>query len=189
MKKAGIKSKMEISLSQGTLLCATPVNKLRMHPKAVVLITSHTAFGTTGIIVNSPLYSTIQLGDETGTSMGYSLDFGGPDDNRLSFILSIPSMPDGLRNTTYWSRNSQEMVHLLRLLNTDDMWINAYKGCLHWLPGELEEEIQLGQWWTTDEYPIDLIFKNKSDMYTKVAKKISGHFASLIDADLQIHFN
>lgn len=189
MKTFGINQKKEIEISQGTLLCSTPVNTLGGFQKSIVLITRYNAFGTIGIVLNAPLDSFLELGDLMNNQNEIPLNYGGPDDNLLSFIISIPSMPDGLRPAPYWSRNRKDLMLLMKLINAEEVLINAYKGSMQWSPGELEQEIRNGQWWATDEYSTDQLFENKSDIYKNIARQVSGNFAPLIDADIPIFYN
>lgn len=189
MKISKVNSKREVLIQQHTLLCSTPVIKNKVFEKTMVLITRHSMFGSTGIILNSPMDLSVQLTDTQVESGKIPLCFGGPHDDLLSFLVSIPSMPDGIRTSTYWSRNRSDLKILMNFISSDEVYLKAYKGCLSWMPGELEEEIKNGQWWATNEYHSDDLFDTEKDFWSKTARKISGHFAPLIDADIPVFYN
>lgn len=189
MKTSGIKQKKDVRVSQSTILCSTPINKHSVFKKAIVLITRYNSYGTTGIILNSPLDSIVHLNDVHNLRNEIPLNYGGPDDNLLSFLVSIPSLPDGIRTSTYWSRNSKDLMLLMKLINAEEVLINSYKGSMQWFPGDLEEEITNGMWWATDDYCIDQIFENRNEIYMKIAKQVSGHYAPLLEADIPIIYN
>ncbi len=189
MKTTQFNSNKEILIQQHTLLCSTPVIKNKIFEKTMVLITRHSMFGSRGIVLNAPMDLSVQLTDAHAESGRIPLCFGGPDDNLLSFLVSIPSMPEGLRTSTYWSRNKNDLKILMNFIASDDVYVKAYKGSLSWMPGELENEIKNGQWWVTNDYQSDQLFDIKDDSWANTSRKISGHFSPLIDANIPIFDN
>ena len=146
-------------------------------------------FGSRGIVLNAPMDLSVQLTDALAERGKIPLCFGGPDDNLLSFLVSIPSMPEGLRTSTYWSRNKNDLKILMNYIASDEVYIKAFTGSLSWMPGELEDEIKRGQWWATNEYQSDQLFDINDHSWYETARKISGHYSPLIDADITIFDN
>jgi len=189
MKISRINFNREVLIKQHTLLCSPPVIKNKVFEKSMVLITRHSTFGSTGIILNAPMDLSLQVTDMQVDNNKIPLCFGGPDDNLLSFLVSIPSMPDGIRTSTYWSRNRNDLKTLMNFIASENIYLKAYKGSLSWMPGELEDEIKNGQWWATNEYDSDHLFEIQDESWSNTARKISGHFAPLIDADIPVFDN
>lgn len=189
MRKTNIYQNRNALIQQGTLLCSTPLMSPKGFNKALILITRHNMFGTTGILINSPTDNTVQMSGKYGSLNDISLNYGGPDDNLLSFIISIPTLPDENRNSLYWSRSKHDLSILVNFMQSDEVLIKAYTGSLNWFHGELADEIERGFWWSTNDYPTEQIFENETETWSKIAKELGGNFAPLIDADLPIYYN
>lgn len=189
MRRSSINKENTVVLKKGTLLCATPINSRKGLLKSLLLITEHSELGSSAIILNNPLGKKLCASRMEMTSQEFQLNYGGPDDDLISYIVNFPSLHNGWKDSTYWSRDCDDINILLGILNPRNISISVFKGSVNWLPGELEIEIAGTEWWSTNEYNLSELTSNKSGSWKTVAKKLSGFFAPLIEADIPINYN
>jgi len=189
MRTFKVNSKTKPQVGQGTLLCATPINPHSDNLRRLVLVTKHHPLGSSGIILNNPLGIRVHISGLGEHSKILDLNYGGPDDDTLSFLISLPSFHNGWNDTVYWSRSLNELKVLIDYINSDSITIHCYKGSVHWLRGELEEQVKNKQWWATDVYSIKQITNNSVDSWSAFAKKAGGFLAPLVDFHSPIIFS
>ena len=189
MRRSNLNKENTSVIKKGTLLCATPVNSRKGLLKSILLITKHSAFGSSGIILNNPLGMKLGVSGMEATTQEFHLNYGGPDNDYISYIVSFPSFDNGWRDSTYWSRDCDDINILLEILNSRNISISVFKGSVNWLPGELENEIAGNEWWSTNDYNLNELNNNKSSSWKSVAKKLGSYFAPLIEADIPVNYN
>ena len=162
-----VKFEDTVSAYQGQLLLATPKMADFRFEKAVILICSHSADGTMGIIVNKP---TLELKFEDVLSQlkintkivgsGHKIYFGGPVEYGRGFVV----------HSSDYERASASMSIREEFFLTADKEIleDIANGCgpknsllalgyAGWGPGQLENELFYDSWLVCDPDP-DLVF-------------------------------
>jgi putative transcriptional regulator len=119
---------------------------------AVVLLTSHTAQGAIGVIVNHPTDIALAkvLPDEEKLADGDAkLFFGGPVASDVAvFIFRAARPPRGatrIRDDVYIG-SSPELLHQLLARPKPMQGLRVYAGLAGWGPGQLESELDRGDW-------------------------------------------
>ncbi len=189
MNASKINTKKNTYVRQGSLLCATPINPHPELSRTLVLITRHNNLGSAGIILNNPMGITVHLSGLFDRSKVLELHNGGPDDDRLSFLVSMASTNADGNDSAYWCVNLHVLFTFLGYINPTILTLNAYKGSMRWLPGQLNEQVLKKQWWMTDSYSLDELTSNKNDNWSSVASKTGGHFAPMVEFHSPIIFN
>ena len=189
MKTSHIKNHIATDIKQGTLLCSTPINPNADNYKSLVLITRHSVLGSTGIVLNHPLGIKIHVNNLISGTEILELHHGGQIDEGLSFLVSMPSFRNGWKDSIYWSSNFNDLNVLLSYLQTKNISMSAYCGCMRWLPGELNMQVANKFWWATDDYSVNEIENGNANSWSTIAKKTAGHFAPLVDIEEPIILN
>jgi len=189
MRTSKINTQNIIDVQQGTLLCATPINPSEDNFKSLVLITRHSNLGSCGVILNSPLGIKAHIHGLITGPKSLELNYGGPDDDGLSFLVSLPTLYSGWKDSIYWSKNFNDLKLLLGHLNIQNIDINAYKGFIRWKPGELMTQVENKHWWVSNDYSVNEITNNSINTWSSFARRTGGHFAPLVDIECPILFN
>jgi len=189
MKMSKVNKQPLVDIKQGTLICSTPINPDADNYKTLVLITRHSILGSTGIILNNPLGIKIHVNNLiTGTEI-LELHHGGQVDEGLSFLVTMPSLREDWKDSIYWSSNFNDLNVLLSYLQTKNISMSAYCGCMRWLPGELNQQVANKFWWATDDYGVNEITNGKNNTWSSIAKKTGGHYAPLVDIEEPLILN
>ena len=123
--------------------------------KSVVLMVEHNSEGSMGLIVNRP--STVTVSD--ALSEHFELPdtdalvyIGGPVEPSALFILHNRSELNGSELAVVpnlYVGNSPEIFETVVRRSPDDdpeMWFQIYCGCAGWSGGQLEDELNRGDW-------------------------------------------
>lgn len=151
----------------GKFLIAMPAMGDPRFEKSVVLLCSHSAEGTMGLIVNKgiPDLGFAALLDQVGIAHGpdvppVPVQFGGPVEAGRGFVLhgddwasasGTMAVPGGFAMTA-----TQDVLEALARGGGPDRALLAL-GYSGWGPGQLEAEIARNDWLTSDASP-DLVF-------------------------------
>ncbi len=178
-------------ISQGTLLVSTPVNCMADRSRLLVLVIRHDVLsGTTGLILNKVIDTELIFGDTGLQNKSFDFYYGGPvETNSVSFMVGFPSMRNGLQDSIYWINDFNDLVTLLNMVNTKDISIQAYRGCMKWDPGQLKDEIEKKQWWTTNHFSLDELMVNENKCWEYYARRDGGYFSPLVGAEIPIIYN
>jgi putative transcriptional regulator len=142
------------SVTNGTLLVASPQLADPMFARAVVLVLRHDTEGTIGVVLNRPtnlVPATIfpELTDGLGSYSG-NLFRGGPiAPTRLLYIVrglaaATVNGPEVLEKV-FLSIDDASLPDMTRLADgTNDL--RLYAGHVAWVPGQLQSEINAGGW-------------------------------------------
>ena len=173
----------------GTLLIANTTLRDPNFSETVVLVTSHGQQGTVGVVVNRP--TSVRLaevfeGFETLKALPDHLNFGGPVSPR-SFVFLMrakeqPSQSLHVFEDVYIS-NSYEL--LTAALNRDEptAGLRIYAGFAGWAPGQLENEIARGDWFTM-KAQLDLLFNQPVDnMWPTLIRRFMGRWVHFLGSD------
>ncbi len=153
------------TITNGTLLVASPAMTDANFARSVVLILRHGEDGTIGIMLNrptnlAPAETFPELKDSVGAYAG-KLFRGGPiAPTRLIYLVrglaaATVSGPEVL-DKVFLSVDDAALPDMLRLADgTNDL--RLYAGHAAWVPGELQSEIRAGGWQVVNATP-DLVF-------------------------------
>lgn len=118
--------------------------------RTVVLLISHDADGTLGLIVNraTDLDASEVMPDVDGLAgRDRSIYIGGPVEPRRIHILASEDDDEGAgRSVMPGLRSVSERPELESLLSDPDARFRVYAGYAGWAPGQLEAEIARGDW-------------------------------------------
>lgn len=178
-------------ISQGTLLVSTPVNCMDERSKLLVLIIRHNEVtGTTGLILNKIIDSELIFSDSGINQKSFDFYYGGPaETHSVSFMVGFPTMRNGLQDSVYWINDFHDLIILLNMVNTSDISIQAYRGCMKWDAGELQDEITRTLWWTTNKFSLDDLMMKNNHPWEYYARKNGGYFSALVDAGIPVIYN
>lgn len=149
---AGAVNPVPIPLAKGTLLAAGAHIADPRFRESIILIIDRSSTGTAGIIINHPTPVTVThaLADvkELGKLQKDHLYVGGPIAFDEVFILmrsdTPRSMPHVFANV-YFGRGVETLRQQAPHVNSRDD-LRVYIGHVGWIPGQLEEEIEQGDW-------------------------------------------
>ena len=178
-------------IRQGTLLVSTPVNCLSDRTKLLVLVIRHNEFsGTTGLILNKIIDSELIFNDSGINNKSFDFHYGGPvESHSVSFMVSFPNMRNGLQDSVYWINDFHDLVILLNMVNSEDITIQAFRGCMKWEAGQLCKEISHKMWWTNNRFSLDDLTMKNNHRWEYYARKNGGYFSPLVDAEIPIIYN
>ncbi len=184
------KSVKYTAVKSGSLLISSPVNSKFSNSKLLILITQHNESGTTGIILNQHLPGEKIAKKIYGNSDPVLLQYGGPDNAETdSFLILYPSFKNGWIDSVFWSYDALDIVTILHFISEYNIQISAYKGCINWKPGELEQAVTNREWWFTNDYQIHNVMQPGPVSWKYYAKQHGGFYSGLIDSDLTLSTN
>lgn len=145
---AGIESILERSVTKGLFLIADPRLTDPNFRESVVLITHHGADGSLGVIINRPTdrpLSSLPGLPLQGTSSGF-LFIGGPvSRNALSSLVQTEHASkevEAVLEGVYFMTDPLATAGLLK----ESKQFRIYAGYAGWAPGQLQGEIDRGDW-------------------------------------------
>lgn len=141
-----------IPLVKGTLLAAGAHIVDPRFRESLILITDHDRNGSAGLIVNHPTHVAVTHA-LTGIKELRDLDddhlyVGGPIASDEVFILMRSDTPRPVRHVfanIYFGRGVEALRQLAPHVNAHEA-LRVYIGCVGWTAGQLEEEIERGDW-------------------------------------------
>jgi len=171
------KRKKHGNLSKGVFLVATDKLDGFSMKKSVIYITQHDQAGTSGFIVNRPTNLTINEAfpdTHASNSTNNTLYFGGPLHSQYLFILTQTDSPQGLYpiNQQVHFGTGEEMKTRLHSETTDI--IRTYAGFMTWGPGQLEAELDNGDWILAPGNVKQLFAEDTSDMWRTLYRLWAG---------------
>src|SRR5688572_16053197 len=178
-------------IGQGTLLVSTPVNCMADRSRLLVLVIRHSVLtGTTGLILNKVIDTELIFGDTGLQNKTFDFYYGGPvETNSVSFMVGFPSIRNGLQDSIYWINDFHDLVTLLNMVNTSEISIQAFRGCMKWDAGLLKKEINQKLWWTTNHFSLDEMMVKGNKRWEYYARRDGGYFSALVDAEIPIIYN
>lgn len=174
----GVEEKDDTRYHAGKLLVASPHMRDPRFHKSVVYMLEHNAGGAQGIIVNKvygegPVAKLLRgFGVEPEDASGtIKMHFGGPVSPDTAFILHTSDYKgadsQALDDTFSFSTD----IRILRDMGGDKaprrvLFALGYAG---WAPGQLEEEIERGDW-TIAEATEDIVFGGGDGVWERLSK-------------------
>jgi len=150
--------------------------------ETVILITHHSERGATGLAVNRPSeFPLNEVFPEVQELHNYrdEVYLGGPVSTRNVFVLMRTQRPHAkmynIAKDLYFTAGVNALVHGLKNIKQDEH-ARAYVGYTGWAPGQLEHEIQRGDWLVVHADP-DIVFDlDHRAMWKKLYKSWSGQW-------------
>ena len=142
---------------EGKVLVADPFLQDPYFTRSVVLITETNDKGSIGFILNKPLSLSIEDAIEGFPEFDKFLSLGGPVDQEVMLFLHRKGdILDGslsLGNGLFWGGDFEQLKVLIsqELIKEDDIYF--FLGYAGWSPGQLEAELQQGNWALSDFSP------------------------------------
>ncbi|MCZ7533106.1 MAG: YqgE/AlgH family protein [Acidimicrobiia bacterium] len=157
----------------GYLLVATPIIDGPPFRRSVIYIGEHDTSGALGVILNSPSrLSVVEVLPELThlTSDPPVVYLGGPVQTDAAMVLAQSKGCQFAMETTFAD------IGLVDPANppADTTALRVYAGFSGWGPGQLEEEIIMGSWWTTEARREDLFASEGVDLWTNAVRRIGG---------------
>tara|TARA_Y100000588_G_scaffold365128_1_gene429441 strand:+ start:441 stop:1019 length:579 start_codon:yes stop_codon:yes gene_type:complete len=171
----------------GQLLLSKPSAKTQddVFTESVVYVCRHDKKGTLGLILNRPLenISTLELMLQFDLHVsGHLADapvfFGGPVDVSRGFVLSWGALEDSdtksihVKNDLWLSTNLNAFRFLEKRENEKLNGIKITLGYAGWTEGQLEEEINQGQWLLSEEKPSFIFETPAHELWQSCLKRL-----------------
>jgi zinc protease len=169
-------------LGSGVFIVATANLATSMFAESVILITRYERGGTMGVTVNRPSELTLseafpdieRLQEEEG-----NLYLGGPVEQRAAFVLVRSDRPQpGMQRVTEGIYFAHDLDPILQ----DPSWdlsgdsVRIFAGYAGWAPGQLEAEIERGDWIVAWEDPVVAFTRELRKLWRKLLQSWSGRW-------------
>ena len=144
--------------------------------RAVIYLISHSDQGTLGLVVNRP--SEIRLADavsdiEEGDD--YTIYFGGPVMHSIVTMLIRSETNNPLvrlvADDVFFSDDRRVLDRLLAEKKPADA-LRFYMGHAGWVAGQLQQEIERGNWYVVDADPAAIFSTRPESLWTRLIEKL-----------------
>lgn len=171
--------------SPSLLLIAKPEMNDPRFQEAVVLVTRHGGPGTIGVILNKS--TGVHLNDvfsdlpelDTQTGMIY---FGGPvSPDVLTFLVDTETHPAPALTITENIYLAQDPDLLRTLIDNPGQrsHLRVFSGHAGWATGQLEDEIERGDWWLMPLQLKYLFFDAPDKLWQTIVQELKGKWVSV----------
>lgn len=168
----------------GRLLVATPALEDPNFHRSVVLVLDHDDEGALGVVLNRA--SSLQVGEALGDWTTLAADppvlfGGGPVEPQAIVALGRTWRPDpGDGGTTILERIRLVDLEIDPLAAAEDLErVRVFAGYAGWGPGQLEDEIDQGAWFTLDADPGDVFTADPDGLWHAVLRRQPDDLALL----------
>lgn len=181
---------MEDGIRVGLLLVATPQLEDPNFRRTVVLLVEHDAEGgTLGVVLNRPTEIPVDrvLPPWAELATGPAVVFqGGPV--ALENALALARLPGEDEPLGWRALNGGAEVARVGLVDLEAppgllaaelLQLRVFAGYAGWSPGQLEEEIESGSWFTFDALPGDPFMARPDDLWAMVLRRQGGLLAAV----------
>ncbi len=162
-------------LKSGTFLVAKPGLRGGNFEKAVILLVQHQEEGSWGIIINQPTVIPISSAlpsIEMLQEFSDPLFFGGPvSQNEMVILIRSSHEIAGAQNLfgeLYISGDIEALNPVLQTVTSRTVF-RAYAGSAGWAPGQLQAEVDSGNWWVVNADVHDIFDKLPSNIWPDMA--------------------
>lgn len=169
-------------LERGVFLVATDNLKFSSFRETVVLITHSSDRGATGIAINRP--SQISLHDAFPDIKQFKqrkdeLYLGGPVLSNRVFVLMMTERPHAgmhpIGKNLFFTTGLDAVAHGVENLKSGEH-TRAYAGYTGWAPGQLEAEIERGDWRIIAHDPSIIFETNTQSVWFRLNERLSGNW-------------
>lgn len=169
----------------GSLLVATPALRDPSFERTVVLMVAHEAGGAMGVVLNRA--TEVPVSDVLG-------EWGGLTQDPAVLFEGGPVAPDSAICVARVRAGGDELIGFQPFygaLGTVDLekepahlrdrfdGVRVFAGYAGWSPGQLEEEIEAGSWFTFEALPGDPFMARPDDLWSLVLRRQGGLLAAV----------
>ncbi|UIZ92139.1 YqgE/AlgH family protein [Corynebacterium sp. CNCTC7651] len=163
----------------GMLLLAAPGMLSPEFARTVVLVLEHDADGTIGVVLNRrselALFNVMPDWADLAASP-QAVYVGGPVSPQSAIGLGVTKLGVDIANHPHFTRLANKLVHIdlgaePSVLADDLEGIRVFAGYGGWEAGQLDEEIQRGDWYVTPALPSDVIAPGSADLWGDVMRR------------------
>lgn len=169
----------------GSLLVATPALRDPSFERSVVLLVAHEPIGAMGVVLNRATGVPVSdvLGDWGGLAEDPAVLFeGGPvqPDSAICVARARPGSdePAGFQ-PFFGALGTVDLGGRPELVRGRVDGVRVFAGYSGWSPGQLEDEIASGSWFTLDSLPGDPFMTRPDDLWSMVLRRQGGLLAAV----------
>jgi putative transcriptional regulator len=169
----------------GSLLVATPALRDPSFERSVVLLVAHESGGAMGVVLNRATEVPVSevLGDWGGLAQDPAVLFeGGPvQPDSAICVARVREGGDGLAGfqAFFGSLGTVDLGGEPASIRDLVDGVRVFAGYAGWSPGQLEDEIAGGSWFTFEALPGDPFMTRPDDLWSMVLRRQGGLFAAV----------
>jgi putative transcriptional regulator len=169
----------------GSLLVATPVLRDPSFERSVVLLVAHEPGGAMGVVLNRATEVPVAdvLGEWSSLAHDPAVLFeGGPvqPDSAICVARARPDCGQAAGFQPFFGPlGTVDLGGEPAALREQVDGVRVFAGYAGWQPGQLEEEIASGSWFTFDALPGDPFMTRPDDMWAMVLRRQGGLLAAV----------
>lgn len=179
---SNITASEHVKINKGIFLVATEKLNNSSFKKSVILITHNSIRQTTGIAINRPssmpLHSAFPNIKQFKQYEG-NLYLGGPvSSNNFFLLINTDQQKSGMYRVAdglYFTRGLKLLLNNLDTLNNDSR-VRAYAGYAGWGPGQLQHEIDRGDWTIVRTDPSVVFESDREGLWERLTRRNSGRW-------------
>ncbi|RMH33043.1 MAG: YqgE/AlgH family protein [Nitrospirae bacterium] len=186
---------MKTPLGKGIFLVATPGLRDPNFRQTVVLLCEHGEQGALGVIVNRP--TEIHISEVLPQvpileSECHRVFAGGPvQRNNLLILFRLNDKPPDTHpviDGVYLGGDVETLNRVLKAPSGEESF-RAFMGYSGWAPGQLENEIEMGSWFTVPADPVLIFEKDPARLWVDILKTIDENLTIYADMPLDPSLN
>jgi len=168
----------------GSLLVATPALRDPSFERSVVLLVAHEPGGAMGVVINRATEVPVGevLGDWGSLAHEPAVLFEGgpvqPDSAICVARIRAGAQPPGFQRF-FGSLGTVDLEQEPEKLRDAFDGVRVFAGYAGWSPGQLEEEIAAGSWFTFKALPGDAFAARPDDLWSMVLRRQGGMLAAV----------
>ena len=163
----------------GMLLIAAPGMLSPDFGRTVVLVLEHDADHTLGVVLNrrsEVAVANVMPGWEELAAKPQAVHIGGPVSPESAVGLGVTKAGVDISATTHLNRLANRLVLLDLNASPADLepvvdGIRIFAGYAEWAPGQLDEEIERGDWFIAPALPSDVVAPAAADLWGDVMRR------------------
>lgn len=169
----------------GSLLVATPMLRDPSFERTVVLLVAHESGGAMGVVLNRATEIPVAevLGEWAGLARHPAVLFeGGPVQPDSAICVARARQDAGSVEGFQPFFGALGTVDLCRepvAMRSQIEAVRVFAGYAGWSPGQLEEEIEQGSWFTFEALPGDPFVDRPDDLWSLVLRRQGGLIAAV----------
>ncbi len=164
----------------GRLLVATPVIADPTFERTVVLLLAHGPHGAFGVVLNRPSDTVVAevAPDWSGEAAAPGVVFvGGPVSRDSLLALGRAARPGGHVDAVVGDCSPVDLRHPPAVGGPAWLGVRLFAGSAGWGPGQLEDELREGAWWTVDARAADVLAPDAEGLWSAVLHRQRGEVA------------
>lgn len=162
-----------MNLSPGNLLIASTELVNDFFAQSVVLLLQHSESGAAGIVLNKPSEISIdtiwpELAQDSIAPSALTINIGGPCEGPVVALHSSPELTEVAVLPGVALAVQAEAIK--SLIQQSHQQVRLYSGYAGWSPGQLENEVERGGWYST-RATSELVFMDPFDVWRRACDK------------------